>query len=115
MVNSIRETKSMSQIRDFLQQSAHLIDNQDMAFIVNLIDDWDNGVLCQKLIDFNERELAKQIDAINPNQSRDNICKDIYQIILKSQKIDTPVVDEEPFKYDIGESMISDIEWCVPL
>lgn len=115
MENSFKEAKSMNQIRDFMQQSAYLIDEKNTAFIDNLANNWDEGLLSQKLIELNERELAKQIDAINPNQSGYDICKEIYQILLRPQKEDAHSINEEPFKYDIGESMISDIEWCVPL
>ena len=82
MENSFKEAKSMNQFRDFMQQNTYLIDDQNTAFILNLVNDWDEGLLSQKLIELNEEELAQQIDAINPNQSRYEICKEIYAIIL---------------------------------
>ena len=115
MKRCIKNTQSLTELREFLLAQKGLLEDKNSDFVNDLIHDWDERILSKLLIDFKEEELAQKIDAINPNQSRYDICQTIYSIIFKQEPSDNSSVQEDPFIYDIGESYTSGIEWAVPL
>ena len=109
----IRTTKSLTELCVFLQRHEDKVTEKGSSFVNQLIFEWDERIIGKKLIEFHEEDLAKQIDGINPNQSKYNICKEIYRIILEPKKVDVPLISEEPSDYHIGESYTNSIEWGV--
>ena len=107
---SINNFSTLEQFKEFLKENSSLIIDEDDNFMRFLTKAWINKILSKKLIEFHEEELAQKIDAINPNQSRYEICEAIYTIILPPKQ---KTVSEEPFNYDIGESYTSGIEFGV--
>lgn len=85
MKKCIKETQSLIELREFLLSQKGLLEDKNSYFINNLIRDWVKKIISKKLIEFHEEELAQQIDAINPNQSKYEVCKDIIKIILDEQ------------------------------
>jgi len=79
MKRCIKETQSLTELREFLSAKEKLLEDKNSDFTNILIHDWDERILSKQLIEFHEEKLAQKIDAINPNQSKDNICKEIYQ------------------------------------
>ncbi len=112
MTNRINTIRYFSQLQNLLDENKDLLENGDTEFIDSLFQVWDERILSKKLIEFHEEELAQQIDSINPNQSRQEICKAIYAIIVQPK---TKQESNEPFDYNIGESYTSGIEWGVYL
>lgn len=112
MRKHIKTSQSMAELCDYLQAKHVLLEKKNSDFINEMIQVWDERILSKKLIEFHEEELAQQIDSINPNQSRQEICKAIYAIIVQPK---TKQESNEPFDYDIGESYTSGIEWGVYL
>lgn len=75
----------MTELREFLLAPKGLLDDKNSDFVNDLIHDWDERILSKLLIDFNKEELAQKIDAINPNQSKYNISKEIYQAFFPKE------------------------------
>ena len=88
MKRSIKNTQSLTELREFLLAQNGLLEDKNSDFVSDLIHDWDERILSKKLIEFHEEELAKKIDAINPNQPKLDICNEIYQIISPKEDDD---------------------------
>lgn len=82
---NIKNMKSLEQLKEYLKEHYQGKEKEDASFVNYVIEEWDNGNLSRKFIEFHEEELAQQIDAINPNQSKSEICEDIIKIILDEQ------------------------------
>ena len=67
MKRCIKNTQSLTELREFLLAQKGLLEDKNSDFVNDLIHDWDERILSKLLIDFNEEELAQKIDAINPN------------------------------------------------
>lgn len=88
MKRCIKNTQSLTELREFLLAQNGLLVDKNSDFVSDLIHDWDERILSKKLIEFHEEELAKKIDAINPNQPKLDICNEIYQIISPKEDDD---------------------------
>lgn len=85
MKRCIKNTQSLAELREFLLAQNGLLEDKNSDFVNDLIHDWDERILSKLLIEFNEEELAQKIDAINPNQSKYNICREIYQAFFPQE------------------------------
>lgn len=97
---SIKDLLTLEQLKEFLKKNASLIEEKENDFTRSLAKEWNYKILSKKLIEFHEKELAQKIDAINPYQSKCEVCNAIYAIILPPESTQTTFTSDEPFDYD---------------
>lgn len=87
-IKEIKDIQSVEQLWTYFEDNRHLLDKKDDSFITKLVNDWDDGVMSKKLEELYLSSLADQIKQIDPSQKKEDICQEIYKIILGEEEED---------------------------
>lgn len=93
MTNRINAIRYFSQLQNLLDENKDLLENGDTEFIDSLFQVWDERILSKKLINLCLKYEAEKLDEINPNQTKLEICKTIYWILMPLEESHTSIED----------------------